>query len=62
MEDPGLPEKRVQAHRCLWEQNNPEAAQLRLVLKLRSERGSRVGNMVPFDRWPHAAGAEGTGR
>ena len=52
-----LAEKRVQPHRCLWEQTNPEAAQLRLVLRLRLERGTQ-GGVVPFDRWPHAAGAE----
>jgi hypothetical protein len=50
-----LAEKRVQPHRCLWEQTNPEAAQLRLVLRLRRAQG---GQLVPFDRWPHAAGAE----
>lgn len=45
-----LAEKRVQPHRCLWEQSGPEAAQLRLVLKLRGERGRLSGNVVPFDR------------
>jgi len=60
MEGPCLSEKRVQPHRCLWEQSGPEAAQLRLVFKLRGERGTRGGNLVPFDRWSHAAGAEGS--
>jgi hypothetical protein len=57
-----LAEKRVQPHRCLWEQNSPEAAQLCLVLKLRGERGSRSGNIITFDRWPHAALEEVGGR
>jgi hypothetical protein len=50
-----LNEERVHPHRCLWEQNSPEATQLRLVLKLRGERGAGGGNIIPFDRWAHAA-------
>jgi hypothetical protein len=46
MGEPCLAE-RVLPHRCLWEQASPEAAQLRLVLRLRGERG---GQVVPFDR------------
>jgi hypothetical protein len=49
-----LAEKRVQPHRCLWEQTNPEAAQLRLVLQLRGVQGWVGRDTIPFDRWPHA--------
>ena len=45
----------VLRHTVLAGRTEAAAAQLRLVLRLRGERGSRSGNIIPFDRWPHAA-------
>ncbi len=52
------PDGLVLRHTVLAGRTEAAAAQLRLVLRMRATRG-QGGNVVPFDRRPHAAGSAG---
>jgi len=52
------PDGLVLRHTVLASRTEASAAQLRLVLRMRAARG-QGGNVVPFDRRPHAAGSAG---
>ena len=46
----------VVPHKCLWEIGGPEAAQVRLAMRLRTRA---KGQVVEFDRMPHEARSTG---